>query len=113
MKIKLLHNPRCSKSREAFKYLNDKKISFEVINYLKDNLTVDDLKSLSKKLNLMPSQFIRTKESIYKEMDLKSKSEEQLYVAMSEHPKLIERPILVMSNSAVVGRPLENIKKIF
>ncbi len=109
-KLILLHNPRCSKSREAFNYLTDNKIKFEVREYLKNPLTLDEIKDLSKKLNLQPVEFIRSKESVYKEESLSEKTGDALMQAIQEFPILIERPILIVGDSAVIGRPLENIK---
>ena len=106
---RLLHNPRCSKSREAYNYLIEKNISFETIDYMKSLLSVNELQGIAKKLNLSPSDFIRKKEDIYKELSLANKSDSELFQAMSENPKLIERPILITADSATIGRPLDNI----
>lgn len=106
----LLHNPRCSKSREAYNYLNESNIDFEVREYLKDQLGLSEVKEISKKLKLPPIDFMRTKEASFKDNNLKDKSDDELLQALVDHPILIERPILIMGEKAAIGRPLENIK---
>ena len=105
----LLHNPRCSKSRAAFTFLNDHSGDFEVREYLKYPLSLSEIKEIASKLAVPPIEFMRTKEVVFVEKNLKNKSEEELLQAMVDHPILIERPILVLENKATVGRPLENI----
>ncbi len=110
--IEIWHNSRCSKSRAAFNYLKDSNIEFKTKEYLKEPPTKDELKDILKKLNLKPSQLVRKKEAIFKELNLKEASEDELLEAMVEHPKLIERPIVVNDNLAVVARPLDEIEKV-
>jgi len=110
--IEIWHNPRCSKSRAAFNYLKDNDIEYKLKEYLKEPPTVEELKDILKKLNLKPSQLVRKKEAIFKELNLKESSEEELIEAMVKNPKLIERPIVINGNKAVVARPLELIKDI-
>lgn len=111
--IKIYHNPRCSKSRQGVKYLEDKGLEFEVIEYLKDELNAEELKELIQKLNIQPIELVRTKEDIwkenYKDLDL---SDDQIIQAMVENPRLIERPIVVNKNKAVVARPTEDIDQV-
>ncbi len=111
--IKLYHNPRCSKSREGLAILKDRNLDFEIVEYLKAPLTKEELSDIIKKLNIAPIDLVRKNESIWKE---KYKSQnldnEQVLNAMVEHPKLIERPILVNENLAVVGRPPEQLISI-
>ena len=106
-KITIWHNPRCSKSREAMSILEEKKCDIEVINYLEVSLTKDDIKNLLKMLGLSSSrEWIRTKESIYTELNLHQESdEERLIEAMIQYPKLIERPVIIKESSAIIGRP--------
>ena len=108
--IKIYHNPRCSKSRQGVKYLEEKGLEFEVIQYLKDELNAEELKELIQKLNIQPIELVRTKEAIwkenYKDLDL---SDDQIIQAMVENPRLIERPIVVNKDKAVVARPTEDI----
>lgn len=111
--IKIYHNPRCSKSRQGVKYLEDKGLDFEVIQYLKDEFTADELKEVIQKLNIKPIELVRTKETIWKEhyKDLEL-SEDQIIQAMVENPRLIERPIVVNKDKAVVARPTEDIDQV-
>lgn len=111
--IQIYHNPRCSKSRACENFLNEIKQPYEVIRYLDNPLTFDQLKSLLEKLNLNADQVIRKSEKVWKE-NYKDKilTEAQLIEAMVQNPILIERPIIVNGNRAVIGRPLENIDKI-
>ncbi len=113
MAIEIWHNSRCSKSRNAFNYLKDKNIEFEVKEYLKNPPTLQELQNVLAKLGMKPSELIRSKESIYKELNLKEASEDELLEAMVQNPKLIERPIIINEDKAVVARPLENIEKVF
>jgi arsenate reductase len=108
--VEIWHNPRCSKSRDSFNLLKDRGVDTKVIEYIKTPPTKDELKDLLKKLSLSAKDIIRTKESIYKELNLKSvDSEDELIKAMIENPKLIERPIVVKGDKAVIGRPIENV----
>lgn len=111
--IKIYHNPRCSKSRQGLKYLEDKKVDFKVIQYLKEDFTLEELKAIIQKLGVKPMELVRTKESIWKE-NYKDKdlNDDQIIAAMVENPKLIERPIVVNNDKAVVARPTEDIDKI-
>ncbi len=112
MAVIIWHNSRCSKSRNAFNYLKDKDIEFEVNEYLKTPPTIEELKSILLKLNMKPSELIRSKEKTYKELNLKEASEDELLEAMVNNPKLIERPIVINKDKAIVARPLENIEKV-
>jgi arsenate reductase (glutaredoxin) len=111
--ITIYHNSRCAKSREGVCYLENLKTEFQVINYLENKPTTIELKSLLKKLNIKAIDLVRKKESIwienYKSLQL---SDDQIIQAMVDHPKLIERPIIVNGNKAVIGRPTEKIKEI-
>lgn len=110
--IQILHNPRCSKSRAGVKYLEDKGVDFEVISYLKEPLKREQLQDILNKLDMKPSDLIRKKEAIYKELNLKEASEDELLDAMVANPKLIERPIVINGNKAVVARPDSEIEKV-
>jgi len=112
MAIKIWHNNRCSKSRNAFNYLKDKNIEFEVVEYLKEGVSKEQLQDVLSRLNMKPSDLIRKKEAIYKELGLKDASEDELLNAMVQNPKLIERPIVDNGKVAVVARPLEEIEKV-
>jgi arsenate reductase len=109
--IKILHNPRCSKSREALALLQQQALQVEVIEYLKTPLTADELAALLGKLGIPARQLLRSKEDEYKQLGLDdmSLSEQQLIEAMAQQPKLIERPVIIKGNKAVIGRPASNI----
>ncbi|KUM52808.1 arsenate reductase (glutaredoxin) [Rheinheimera sp. EpRS3] len=109
--IKILHNPRCSKSREALALLQQQALQVEVIEYLKTPLTADELAALLGKLGIPARQLLRSKEDEYKQLGLDdmSLSEQQLIDAMAQQPKLIERPVIIKGNKAVIGRPASNI----
>ena len=111
--IKIYHNPRCSKSRMGVSYLEEKNLDFEIIKYLQDEFTVESLTAVIHQLNIKPIELIRKNEAIwkseYKNIDL---TDDQLIEAMVKKPKLIERPIVVNNNKAVVARPTEKIEDI-
>ena len=112
-KITLYHNPRCSKSRNAKKLLEERGAEFSVIEYLKTPLDVAGLKALSGKLGLSARQMLRTNESVYRELQLdEADSDEKLFKAVAEHPILLRRPIAVARNRAVIGRPPENVLEL-
>lgn len=111
--IKIYHNPRCRKSREGLELLENSGKTFEVIKYLDDQLTVTDLKDIIDKLNIKPIELVRRNEAIWKS-DYKDKtmSDDEIIEAMANHPKLIERPIVINGNNARIGRPADNILEI-
>lgn len=111
--MKLYHNPRCSKSREGLAILKDRNLDFEIVEYLKVPLNRKELSDIIKKLNIAPIDLVRKNESIWKEKYKgQNLDNEQVLNAMVEHPKLIERPILVNENLAVIGRPPEQLISI-
>ena len=111
--ITIWHNPRCSKSRAGLALLEEQGIEAEVIKYLDTPPTIEELTVLLQQLDMKPRELMRTKEVIYKELGLDDvDNEKQLTAAMVEHPKLIERPIVIKGDNAVVGRPLENIEAL-
>ncbi|GAD78306.1 arsenate reductase (glutaredoxin) [Vibrio ezurae] len=115
MSVVILHNPRCSKSRETLALLEEKGIAPEVVLYLDAELTLDSLRTLYAQLGLTEvRQMMRTKEAIYKELNLgdASVTDEALFSAMLEHRKLIERPIVVANGKAKHGRPPEQVLEI-
>ncbi|WP_375723985.1 arsenate reductase (glutaredoxin) [Arcobacter sp. KX21116] len=112
--ITIWHNPRCSKSRDALNFLQEKKIALGVIKYLDAKLTKEDMKEVLQMLGMSARELMRTKEDIYKELNLKDENdEEKLIEAMITNPKLIERPIIIKDGSAVIARPLEKINELF
>ena len=111
MTTKIYHNPRCSKSRQTLQILKDKGIEAEVVEYLKTPPDYDELSALLEMLGLEPRDLMRKREAEYKTLNLANPglSREQLIQAMVEHPKLIERPIVVNNGKAALGRPPENV----
>jgi len=109
-KLTIMHNPRCSKSREALKILEENGLNAEIVKYLETPPTKEEIKELLKMLGINARELMRTKEDIYKELRLKDVTdEEKLIEAMAEHPKLIERPIVIKDDKAVIGRPPSKI----
>jgi len=112
--ITIWHNPRCSKSRDALKFLEDKKLNITVIKYLDVKITKEDITEILQMLGMGARDMMRIKEDIYKELNLKDeKDEDKLIEAMVNNPKLIERPIVIKDGSAVIARPLEKINELF
>jgi len=113
LKYKLLHNPRCRKSREGLEFLKAKKIEFETILYLANQLNKKQIEEIINKSELNPIDFIRKQEKVWKELfKNKSLSENQIIQAIFEHPKLMQRPILVSKNKAIIANPPEESLKI-
>lgn len=111
--IKIYHNPRCKKSREGLAILEESSNEFEVIKYLDNIPSKEELTSLLEKLDMSPIDLVRTQEKIWKEnFKGKSLSDSEVIDALHTYPKLIERPIVINGNKAVVGRPPEHIKRI-
>lgn len=112
--ISLLHNPRCSKSRGALELLEERGIQPDIVRYLETPPSADELKALLGKLGIRARQLLRTGEDEYKSLDLANPalSDDQLIDAMASHPKLIERPILIVGDKAVIGRPPERVLEI-
>ena len=114
MPIRLLHNPRCSKSREALALLRERGVEPDVVEYLKQPLTTAELDALLKRLGMGPRQLMRKGEAVYKELGLDDPAltRAALIAAMVENPILIERPIATDGTRAVVGRPPEKVLEL-
>jgi arsenate reductase len=114
MSVKIYHNPRCTKSRETLKLLEEQGIKPDVIEYLKTPPSHTELQAILQKLNIKPRELMRTKEPEYKEngLDDKSLSDSELIEAMVRIPKLIERPIVLANDKAAIGRPPEAVLAI-
>lgn len=112
--VTLYHNPRCSKSREALALLQNQGHTPEVILYLETPPSAKQLKALLKKLGIGARDLLRKGEDAYKTLNLADTSltETVLIEAMVNHPKLIERPIAVVGDKAIIGRPPENILQL-
>lgn len=111
--MKLYHNPRCQKSRQALALLEEKGHTPELVLYMNEPLLPDALEALLEKLDMPAEDLIRTKENIWKEAFAdKELSEDELLLAMIEYPQLMERPILEVGDRAVVGRPTEKLLEL-
>jgi len=111
--IKIYHNPRCSKSRQGLEIVENSRKPFEIIKYLDDTLSANALKDIINILGIKPIDLVRKNEAIWKS-DYKGKTlnDTEIINAMVKNPKLIERPIVVNRNKAVIGRPPENIFQV-
>jgi arsenate reductase len=106
--IKIYHNPRCAKSREALKILEEKGIEHAVVKYMDEALTPNELKQLLDKLAMDPFELIRTNEQIWKnEFADKEMDDNELILTMIEFPQLMQRPIIEDEDRAIVARPPE------
>ena len=114
MKVKIYHNSRCSKSRQTLDILKSKNCDIEIIEYLKTPMALKELKSVLNKLNYEQRDLIRKGEDIYKKENLSntSLSNDFLMEKMILNPILIERPIVVFNDKAVIGRPPEKVLEI-
>ena len=110
----IYHNPRCSKSRQTLALLEENGVQPQVVQYLETPPDAKTLKQLLKKLGLNARDLIRKGEDEYKanRLDNPKLSEAELIAAMVKHPKLIERPIVVKGEQAVLGRPPENVLQL-
>lgn len=108
--VTIYHNPRCRKSRAGLEYLLEKKLEPVIIDYINNPLTEEELEDLFKKLGTQPSAMIRTQEDFFrKELKGKEISEKQWLAILAEHPKLLQRPIVVKGDRAVFAQPPEKI----
>lgn len=113
--VTILHNPRCTKSRQALALIVERGLTPRIVEYLKNPPHIKELQALLRALNMDARQLLRNKEAIYKELELDNPkySEDELLHIMSEHPVLIERPIVSYRGKAVIGRPPEAILNLF
>ena len=109
----LYHNPRCRKSREALQILQQANEPVEIVLYLKNSLSKEELKDILLKLEITAIALIRKNEAVWKEnYKNKSLTEDELITAMVNNPKLIERPIAIKNGKAIVGRPPQEVLKV-
>ena len=113
-KIIIYHNPQCSKSRQTLEIIRKKGIKPEIILYLDKTFSPNELKDIIVKLGITPRDLLRKGESEYKENNLKNLNleDDDLIRAMIKHPKLIERPIVIADNKAIIGRPPEKVLEL-
>lgn len=112
--LTLYHNPRCSKSRSTLQLLEDRGVQPTLVRYLETPPNAEQLRDLLSKLGISARQLLRTGEDEYRELNLANSalSDADLIDAMAAHPRLIERPILVAGDRAVIGRPPENVLEL-
>lgn len=112
--IKIYHNPKCTKSRQALELLQSQGITPQIILYLEQGLSESEIKEILTKLKLPVRNIMRSKEDEFKEQNLDNKnlSDQDLITAIAKTPKLLERPIVIHHNKAAIGRPTENILEI-
>lgn len=114
MQVKIYHNPRCSKSRQTLQLLQEHGVEPEVVEYLKTPPDKNTLKKILEQLQMKPRDLMRHKENEYKDnhLDNPSLSDDELIEAMLNHPKLIERPIVVSDKGTAIGRPPERVLEV-
>lgn len=112
--ITIYHKPTCTTCRQAVQLLKDSGTPFTAVNYYEQAFTKDQLKKILKQAGLSPKDVLRTKEDIYKELELANKdlSDDALLDVMVKHPDLIQRPLVVKNDQAVLARPAETIKTL-
>ena len=113
-KLVIYHNSRCSKSRETLQILEDRQINTEIIDYLEDPPSPEELKRIIKMLGVTARDLLRTTEPVYKdaELDDDSLTDDEIIEAICEYPALLQRPIVVAGNKAVIGRPPSRVLEI-
>jgi arsenate reductase len=109
------HNPRCSKSRQTLALLEARGGTLTIRNYMEELPSVDELKDVMAKLGFTSShEWLRKNEPDYRDLGLKAiEDEEAIFKAMSEYPKLIERPVVIYGDEAMIGRPPEQVLELF
>ena len=112
--IKIYHNPKCSKSRQALELLQKKGLTPQIILYLEQGISAAEIHEILSKSNLTARDLLRTKEDEFKAQNLDNKNlnDDELINAIVNTPKLLERPIVINANKAAIGRPTENILEI-
>lgn len=114
METRIFHNPRCRKSREGLAYLKTKTIHIHVEEYMKNGLSLADLKEMVLKLNLQPSDLIRTKDEIFRKQFRASKfTQDEWLEILTEYPALLRRPVIIRGYRAVIGDPVTGIDRLF
>jgi arsenate reductase (glutaredoxin) len=112
--MKIYHNPRCSKSRQTLALIQDAGIEPEIIEYLKTPPSEAELDRILILLGIEPSGLMRKKEAAYKELDIANRqlTRQELIKVLTDNPTLIERPIVVTDDQAIIGRPPENVTQL-
>ena len=115
MCMTVYHNNRWGKSRKVLQLLRDNNINFTVIEYLKEPINHDELHNICQILAIRPIQLVRTNDKYFKglNVNINSMNSDEILKLLVNHPKILERPIIVKNNDAVIGRPPENVEKLF
>jgi arsenate reductase len=113
-KIKVYQKPTCSKCRQALARLGECGVEFEAVNYYQTPLTEEELRELINQLGIAPRELLRKDEAVYRELGLGKRevADDELIRLMIEHPDLMQRPIVVRGDRAVLARPLENLDQL-
>jgi len=112
--MKIYHNPKCRKSRETLAIVENKTSAFEIVDYIKNPITFEEIKLIIGKLKIKPIELVRINESTWREnYKGKAMSNDEIIKAMVERPKLMERPIVTTNKKAIIGRPPENVLSLF
>ena len=110
--MEILHNPRCSKSIATLNIILENNIQPTIRLYLDDPLSIEEIRNLLIKLDATADQIVRKNEEVYKKLNLKDSDQDLLIANISKNPILLERPIVVKGEKAIIGRPPENVKKL-
>ena len=110
--IVIYHNPKCSKSRKTLEYIKDKNINPTIKLYLQEDITEKEIKNIVKMLGIKPIELVRQQEEEFKDYKNKDLNDEEVFNLLIKYPKLIERPIVVSDNRAILGRPPEKVLDI-
>ena len=110
--MEILHNPRCSKSRATLYIILENNMQPTIRLYLDDPLSIEEIRNLLIKLDTTADQIVRKNEEIYKKLNLKDSNQDLLIEKISKNPILLERPIVVKGEKAIIGRPPENVMKL-
>ena len=113
-KITVYQKPTCTKCRQTLGLLRERGVEFEAVNYYEQPVTAEELRGLLEKLGLAPRDILRTTEPIFRSLGLAKRdvSDDELIRLMVENPDLIQRPIVVRGDRAVLGRPVENVEEL-
>lgn len=113
--IVIYQNPTCSKCRETIKILESHGVPFTSIDYILDPPSIDEMKTIIKKLGVSPRDIFRKKEPLYDDIGIENRdiSDNDLIRILIENPELIERPIVIKGDRAVIARPPEKVSELF
>jgi len=111
--LTIYHNPRCSKSREALQILLENGIKVTIVEYLKEKPSFEIILEIMEKLDVPAANLVRTKEPKYQELQFALDDKRLIAQNLEKYPELMERPIIFSTQRAIIGRPPENVKKLF